>query len=152
MKKTQSIKKDDNQHVEELKNQLDQAHQKYLRALADYQNLEKRLGHSVDQARQSARVEMLTRFIDVLDDLEKAEIFVQDDGLKMIMDRFRNIFDQAGIEEIDVLGKEYDPYTSEAIEMTAGDESQRNHVVEVVRKGYKLGDTIIRTAQVKVSN
>jgi molecular chaperone GrpE len=130
--------------------QLIEAQNKYLRALADYQNLERRMAGSIEQAKEGARRETLVQFLGVLDDLEKAEVFVQDQGLKMIMDRFKGIFDRAGVEEIEVLGKEYDPYVAEALEMVPVEPEKNNIVVEVVRKGYRLGNDVVRPAHVKV--
>lgn len=132
---------------------LAEAHNKYLRALADYQNLEKRMGTSIDQARQQARRDVLGHFIGVLDDLEKAEVFVQDAGLKMIMERFKSILDEAGVEELEIVGTEYDPYIAEAVEVVAPAEGQAENIVtEVVRKGYKIGESILRPAQVVVTS
>ena len=59
------------------------------------------------------------------------------------------ILKEVGLEEIDLLGKDFDPIFAEAIDIIPGKED--NKVVEVLRKGYKLGDKIIRVAQVKVS-
>ena len=59
------------------------------------------------------------------------------------------ILNEAGLEEIDLLGKEFDPNFAEAIDIIPGKED--NKVVEVLRKGYKFEDKIIRVAQVKVS-
>lgn len=132
--------------------QLSESHSKYLRALADYQNLEKRMGTAVDQARQQTRRDVIGRFIGVLDDLEKAEVFVQDTGLQMIMDRFKSILAEAGVEEMQLLGTEYDPYIAEAVEVVAPAEGQADNIVtEIVRKGYKIGENVIRPAQVKVT-
>ncbi len=138
----------------QVKNQPDQQayedmQNKYLRAIADYQNLEKRVAVTLDQARIASRKEVVAKFIGILDDLEKAEIFVQDAGLRMIMDRFNALLTECGVSEIDVLGKEYDPYVAEALEMVPGDTPHK--VAEVVRKGYRIGDSIIRPAQVKVT-
>lgn len=106
---------------------------------------------SVEQARMNARKDMLIKFIDVLDSLEKAEIFFTDPGLKMVMDGFQKVISDAGVEEIDVVGQEYDPYMAEALEViTTQEAKQNNTVADVVRKGYKLGNDIIRPAQVKV--
>ena len=128
---------------------VDQLNNKYLRALADYQNLEKRMHTAVDQARATSQRITLSRFMNVLDDMEKAEVFTKDQGLQMIMNHFKQIFKDAGVEELDLLNKEFDPYTAEAIEAVAGDKD--NIVAEVVRKGYRIGDDIIRPAQVKVT-
>ena len=56
---------------------------------------------------------------------------------------------QENIEELDVLGKEFDPHTAEVVDLVKGE--KENIVVEVIRKGYRFYDTILRVAQVKVS-
>jgi len=129
--------------------QLAEAQAKYMRALADYQNLEKRMNGALEQVRLSTKRDTVAKFISILDDLEKAEVFVQDAGLKMIMDRFHALLKDCGVEEIDLVGKEFDPYVAEALEMVPGEKA--NMVAEVIRKGYRIGDTVIRPAQVKVT-
>jgi molecular chaperone GrpE len=84
-----------------------------------------------------------------LDNLEKAEVFVKDQGLKMAKDHLLQTLKEAGIEESEVLNKPFDPMTSEAIEIVKGEKDDM--VVQVLRKGYKFGDRILRVAQVKVS-
>jgi molecular chaperone GrpE len=84
-----------------------------------------------------------------LDNLEKAEVFIKDQGLKISKDQFTQILKETGLEEIDLLGKDYDPNFAEAVDIVSGKEE--NKVVEVLRKGYKFGDKIIRVEQVKVS-
>lgn len=135
--------------LNEVDARIEESNNKYLRALADYQNLEKRMYTAIDQARATSQRITLSRFMNVLDDMEKAEVFMKDQGLQMIMNHFKQIFKDAGVEEIDLLNKEFDPYTAEAIEAVPGETD--NIVVEVVRKGYRIGDDIIRPGQVKVT-
>lgn len=143
---TQSM---DESVVDEHEQQLADAQTKYLRALADYQNLEKRLGVTMEQVRTATKKDIVGKFIGILDDLEKASVFVQDEGLKMIMDRFEGILKDCGVEEIAVEGEEFDPYVAEALEMVSGETD--NIVAGVIRKGYRIGETVIRPAQVKVT-
>jgi molecular chaperone GrpE len=89
------------------------------------------------------------RILPFLDNLEKAEIFVKDEGLKISKVQFLQILKEAGLEEIDLLNKEFDPNLAEAVDIVPGKED--NKVTEVLRKGYKFEDKIIRVAQVKVS-
>lgn len=125
---------------------------RYLRAVADYQNLEKRTLHTLEQARKSERKAIITRFVEILDDLEKAQVFVDDEGLKMISDRFKQILSDLGVEEIGLQGNEYDPYASEAVEIEETDDPGKDNIVtEVIRKAYRLGDDVIRTGQVRVA-
>lgn len=140
----------------ELKNELDiikketeEYKNKYLRALADYQNYEKRVRDEKDLINQNAIILLVLKFLPLLDNLDKADIFIKDQGLKMVKDSFHKILKDLGIEEIDLIEKEYDPHLAEAIEIVKGDKD--NIIQEVLRKGYKFGDRVLRVAQVKVT-
>lgn len=122
---------------------------KYLRALADYQNLDRRMRDERVEIRKAAEASVILDLLPFLDTLNQAEVFIKDPGLKMVKDTFIQQLASMGVKTIDVLNKEYDPYTAEAIEVVAGE--QENIVVEVVRNGYMLFDKILRPAQVKVS-
>ncbi len=122
--------------------------QSYLRALADYQNLEKRVRQEKEQLKQEANSQLVSRLLTFLDELEKAEIFIKDQGLKMVKDKFYKMLSETGLEEVEVLGKEFDPHLAEAIEVVEG--GRENIVVEVLRKGYKYNGKLLRPAQVKV--
>ena len=135
--------------IVELKKQVDEFKNKYLRAIADYQNLEKRVGDERFELMKMANKNLLIKILPFLDNLEKAELFVNDEGLKISKDHFMQILKEAGLQEIEILNKDYDPVTAEAVELIPG--KDENKVVEVLRKGYMFGENIIRVAQVKVS-
>jgi len=135
--------------IVQLKQQVDEFKNKYLRAIADYQNLEKRINDERFELMKMANKNLLIRILPFLDNLGKAEVFVKDQGLKISKDHFLQILKEVGLEEIDILNKDFDPVSAEAIDIIPGKED--NKVVEVLRKGYKFGDKIIRVAQVKVS-
>ncbi len=130
------------EEVEEWKN-------KHLRALADYHNLEKRTEQQTIQQRKEAVRKLLLKFLNVLDNLERAEVFIKDTGLKLVKDEFLRILKEEGVEEMDLLKKPYDPYLAECIEVVAGNED--DIVSKIVKKGYKLNNEVLRTAQVKVT-
>jgi len=138
-----------NDELENLKNERDAYKNNYLRALADYQNLDRRVREEKDQIAKTAKINTILDFLPFLDNLEKAEVFIKDPGLKMIKDHFLQTLSDIGITEIDVLGKEFDPHLAEAVELMEG--KQDNIAIEVIRKGFMLGDRILRPAQVKVS-
>ena len=138
-----------NQEIVLLKQQVEENKNKYLRALADYQNLEKRVGEERFELMKMANKNLLVRILPFLDNLEKAEVFVRDPGLKISKEHFLQILKETGLEEINILNKDFDPVLAEAVDMIPGKED--NKVVEVLRKGYKFEDKIIRVAQVKVS-
>lgn len=122
---------------------------KYLRVLADFQNFEKRIQQDKTYQANRVKLDVLLRLIPFLDDLEKASIFYTDPGLKMVKDNFMKTLSELGVKEMDLEGKEFDPHISEAIEVVEGEKD--NIIAEVVRKGYMLGDQILRVGTVKVS-
>jgi len=132
-----------------LKDQVEEFKNKYLRAIADYQNLEKRVGEERFELMKMANKNLLIKILPFLDNLEKAELFVKDEGLKISKDHFIQILKDAGLEEIEMMGKDFDPISAEAVELVPGKEEGK--IVEVLQKGYKFEDKIIRVAQVKVS-
>jgi molecular chaperone GrpE len=138
-----------NQEVVLLKQQIEEFKNKYLRAIADYQNLEKRINDERFELMKMANKNLLIKILPFLDNLGKAEVFVKDQGLKISKDHFLQILKEVGLEEIDILNKDFDPVSAEAIDIIPGKED--NKVVEILRKGYKFEDKIIRVAQVKVS-
>ena len=135
--------------VELLKSQVEEWKAKYLRALADYQNFERRVGEERQALVEGSNTEFILKLLPFLDNLEKAEVFVKDAGLKLVKDQLWQTLADAGVEEVDVIGKEFDPHLAEAVEMIEG--KQDNIVVDIVRKGYAYNNKVIRVAQVKVS-
>jgi len=134
---------------EKLKKEIEEFKNKYLRALADYQNLQKRVLEEKKEWEKKIKKEFFLKILPFLDNLEKAEIFIKDTGLKLIKDQFLRFLKNEGVEEIDLLGKEFDPSLAEAVDVVEGE--KENIVVEVLRKGYKIGEEVLRIAQVKVS-
>ena len=122
---------------------------KYLRALADYQNLERRVQDQRIEWTKIANKNVILKLLSFLDDLERAQVFVTDATLAHIKDSFNKMLKNEGLEEIDVLNKPYDPYTAEVIDMKAGEKD--NMVISVLRKGYTYNGQLLRIAQVVVS-
>lgn len=148
-KKSQSLKNETfEQEKESLKKEIADLRNKYLRALADYQNLERRVEEERKKFQYYAVKEILLKFLEVLDLIEKAEVFIKDEGLKLVKERFLKILKEEGVREIEILGKEFDPNVAECIEVVEGEEEGK--VVEVVRKGYFYHDQVLRIARVKV--
>ena len=120
---------------------------KYLRALADYQNLEKRTQAEKQEIRKYAAEVVLMRFIPALDTLTKVTEHVKDAGLELALKEIYAALFEMGVHKIDVVGKEFNPHEMECIEVVAGKD---NIVAEELLPGYRLHDKIVRVAQVKV--
>ncbi len=121
---------------------------KYLRALADYQNLEKRLVHERERLLQESKKIIISPFLDIKDDLDSASAVLNDEGLQHIARKMKDALTRLGVEELDPMDKPYDPHTMECIETQEGKE---NLVTKVHKKGYRLGTLLLRPASVTVS-
>jgi len=120
---------------------------KYLRALADYQNLEKRTQGEKNEIRKFAAEVVVARLLPVVDTLSKAKMHLSDPGLDLAYKELESAFAELGVVQLEVVGKEFNPHEMECIEVVPG---ENNIVVEEILSGYKLHDKILRVAQVKV--
>lgn len=134
------MKKKHNEQTEDWKG-------KYLRALADYQNLEKRTQAEKQEIRKYAAEVTLTRLLPVLDTLTKTVEHLKDAGLELALKELYTALSEQGVEKIAVVGKPFDPHKMECIEVVPGND---NIVVEQILPGYRLHGKILRVAQVKV--
>ncbi len=132
-----------------LELERDEYKDKLLRALADYHNLEKRVSEERQELGKRAVQSFILRVLPFLDNLEQAEVFVKDKGLELVKNSFVELLAREGLTKIEVLNKEYDIHSAEAVDLVDGEKD--NMVVEVVRNGYMFNGQIIRPAQVRVS-
>lgn len=141
-------KKIDGQKFDQLKKEAEGWKGKYLRALADYQNLEKRIAAQRSQDVRFAAKDFVFRLLPVIDVLEKAEKILNDQGLKLALQQLREVLKSEQVEKMLVLGKMFDPNTMECIEVVESD--NEGQVIEEIRPGYTMWGKVIRVAQVKV--
>ncbi len=120
---------------------------KYMRALADYQNLEKRTAERVSEVRQYAAESVLTRLLPVVDTFGKVTEHINDPGLALAYKELLSVLTEQGVEKIDVVGREFDPVEMDCIEVVSGND---NEVVEEVQAGYRFRGKVLRVARVKV--
>lgn len=127
----------------------DEWENKYKRALADYQNLEKRVAVQRRELILSASRGILERLLPVLDTLLLAQQHSDDKGLQVSIQQFLDVLKSEGVEKIEAKGKNFDPSIMEAVGTQDGDEGK---VIEEVRVGYTLHETLLRPAQVIVGS
>jgi len=145
MKKKEESKKHEKLENEEFKNLENQL----KRALADYQNLEKRVVSEKSEWIKLANKGLLLRLLPALDNLSLAEKHTQDEGVKLSINQILSAFKEEGIEKIETLGKDFDPNLMEAVHTADGEEGK---VVEELRAGYTLYGQVLRPAQVVVGS
>jgi molecular chaperone GrpE len=131
-----------NLELKNLENQL-------KRALADYQNLEKRIAAERQEWIKIANKDLLLKLLPGLDSLLLAEKHTQDEGVKISIKHFLETFEQVGVKRIETIGLSFNPEFMEAVATIKGEEGK---VVEEVRTGYTLFDIILRPSQVVVGS
>lgn len=138
---------DQESYVEELEQKVTELENSYKRALADYQNLEKRVQDERIRWAQMANKDLLSRLLPALDMLMLASKHTKDKGVELTIKHVLEAFKTEGIEKIETQGKDFDPELMEVVETVEGEDGK---VVEEVRAGYMLYGQPLRVAQVKV--
>jgi molecular chaperone GrpE len=141
-----------NQIINELQDQLKVVDENWKRALADYQNLLRRVDTDKKEFVKMSNANLIARLLPSLDILEMAAQHTQDIGVQMASKQFRTALDEEGLQVIDPQSDDvYDHNFHECTEtLPTEDTSKNNTIAEIVLKGYKIGDYILRPARVKV--
>jgi len=135
--------------------------EKYMRLQAEYLNFKTRTQGEISRMLQYEGEDFIKEILQVKDNFERAIMMDDNDlsdevsrflsGFKMILGNLTSILDKFEVREIECLGLEFDPTLEEAV-LTEHDENKpENVVLEVLTKGYKYKDKVIRHAMVKVN-
>jgi molecular chaperone GrpE len=135
-----------------LHDQLQTLDANWKRALADYQNLLRRVEHDKQQFSKMANVNLIARLLPSLDIIELAATHTKDLGVEMAAKQFHTALVEEGLELITpAVGEIFDHNLHECTEAVALVDGQTdNTIAEVLLKGYKISDYILRPARVKV--
>lgn len=134
---------------DKIKREAEDWKNKFLRALADYQNLERRGQERISNDQKNAVKKIILKFLAVIDDLEKAQIEIKNEGLKLIIDKFYSELKSENIERKDCLNQKFNPDMMECVSTVEG--IKDDEVISQVRPAYIMDGEVIRTAQVIVS-
>ena len=131
--------------------------EKYLRLLAEYDNFRKRSAKERENIYTDVRVDTVTKFLPVYDNLKRAlETETADEafkkGVEMTFNQLGDVFKKLGVEEIEAEGQTFDPTLHNAVMHVEDDAYGENVIVQELEKGFKLGDKVIRFSMVKVAN
>lgn len=126
--------------------QLVQAQEAQRRALADYQNLQRRTQEERSYVAKMATQDLVSDLLDHLDHLSMAVEHSKDAGLEMIVGQLWGTLKNHGVEELQVVGQPFNPDLMEAVETTGTD----GVVTKVVQRGYSLHGVVLRVAKVIV--
>lgn len=152
--------------VDQLKLQLAEMQEKnaelqdrYLRQAAEFDNYRKRTMKEKAELIKSAAEKLMVAELPVIDDMDRALENMEKgadaeaciEGFKLIVQKFKNILTQQGLEKIETEGQDFDTDFHEAIALIpAPTEELKGKILDCVQQGYKLGDKVIRHAKVAV--
>lgn len=142
--------------VAQLKGENANLKNAYAKAYADTENMKKRLQKDFENQRQYQFREFALAVLPVLDDCERAlSQETKDDayrkGVEMIYNKLKDALKAQGVEEIEAEGKPFDGNWHQALMSEHVDGTEPGMVIQVLQKGYKMNDRILRAAMVKVS-
>ena len=147
----------------ELTAERDEFKEKWLRVVAELDNVRKRSSRELLQSRKFAQAEVLRGFLDVQDNFERALQSVPADadteapdsfreGVELIFQKFRGVLKDKGVEPMEALGAEFDPNFHEAVGQLAREDTEPGLIIEVVQQGFHFGDMVLRPARVIISS
>lgn len=131
----------------------------WQRARAEFANYKKRIEREQSQVYQNATASVLKRYLDVMDDLERAlknrpqqgDGAVWAGGIELIYRKFISILEAEGLAPIPAEGQQFDPNLHEAISHEPNEKFESGEIIEVVKQGYSIGERVIRPALVRVA-
>jgi molecular chaperone GrpE len=147
--------------VEILKKEISFYKDAFMRKAAEFENYKKRSDVELSNYLKFASESLIKSLLPVYDDLirsvesvekgETKDFETLKQGIQLVTDKFKNTLTAEGLTELDILGKEFDVNTSDALLQVPREDVPPHTVVEVVEKGYKLKDKVIKFAKVIVS-
>ena len=162
MEKKENNKKADEiielkKQIESQKVQIDETDDRLKRVAAEFDNYKKRNAKERDGLYNSLVADIVSNFLPILDNLEKAvEAETKDEeyrkGIELVLKQFKDVLASRGVTEIETVGKTFDPELHEAVSSVQDDTKGEKEIVQEYRKGYMIGNRVIRHSMVIVAN
>ncbi|MBR2744868.1 MAG: nucleotide exchange factor GrpE [Clostridia bacterium] len=143
--------------IETQKQEIEEKDDRIKRLMAEFENFKKRSSKERENLYGSIMGDVITSFLPILDNLEKAvqtktadEEYRQ--GIEMVLKQLKDVLESNGVKEIESVGKTFNPELHEAITSVTDDSLGVQEIKEEYRKGYMIGDKVIRHSLVVVAN
>ncbi|MBE5805534.1 MAG: nucleotide exchange factor GrpE [Clostridiales bacterium] len=143
--------------LEEQKKELDEKDERLKRLMAEFDNFKKRSAKEREGLYNTLVSDIAVTFLPVIDNLEKAVSVKTEDqnykiGVELVLKQFKDVLATNGITEIEAVGKTFDPELHEAVSSVEDSNLGVQEIKEEYRKGYRIGNKIIRHSLVVVAN
>ena len=148
----------------ELKKQIDsqkielaETEDRLKRIAAEFDNYKKRSSKERETMHSSLLADIIASFLPILDNLEKAlEAKTEDEnykqGIELVLKQFKDVLTANGVKEIETVGKTFDPELHEAVSSVVDENLGEKEIKSEYRKGYMIGNKVIRHSMVIVAN
>jgi molecular chaperone GrpE len=145
--------------IDDLQNKADQFSDGWQRERAEFANYRKRVERDEEMNRQSSRIDILRKYLDIHDDIDLAiknmPVHIHDDawsnGIVLIQQKLANLMASQGLEPITSEDGEFDPHIHEAISLEENPDVESGKIIETVQQGYRIGDRVVRPSRVRVA-
>jgi len=139
------------------KQKLDENEDRLKRLMAEFDNFKKRSTKEREGLYNSLVSDIFSSLLPVIDNLEKAVQAKTEDenykqGIELVLKQFKDVLVANGVEEIETVGKTFDPELHEAVSSVQNENLGEKEITEEFRKGYKIGNKVIRHSMVVVAN
>ncbi len=143
--------------LEAQKTEIDDKEDRLKRLMAEFDNYKKRSAKEREGLYNSLVSDIAISLLPVVDNLEKAVSVKTEDnnykvGVELVLKQFKDVLKANGINEIEAVGKTFDPELHEAISSVEDPDLESQEIKEEYRKGYMIGDKVIRHSLVVVAN
>ena len=145
------------EQLEAAKKEVEQYKDKYLRAVAEFDNYRKRTLKEKAELLLNGSEKTVCAFLPILDDFERAiadkteDVNAIKEGMQIIFNKFNKTLESLGVKKIETEGKDFDVDFHEAVAMVPGmGDDKKGKVIDCVQTGYQLNDKVIRHAKVAV--
>lgn len=142
----------------ELRRERDSIYDRLLRQAAEFDNYRKRIERERKETFEYAAADLLQALLPIIDDFERAlqaeaapgaETYRQ--GLEIILRELRELLRKCGVTPIEAVGADFDPHLHQAVAYEEAPDAREGEVIGEFRRGYRLGDRLLRPAMVKVA-
>ena len=139
------------------KDEIEEKEDRIKRLMAEFENFKKRSDKERTNLYNSVMGDVVTSLLPVLDNLEKAaKVETKDEqyknGIEMVLNQFKDVLKANGVKEIETVGKKFDPSIHEAVSLVQDENLGEKEIKEEFRKGYMIGDKVLRHSLVVVAN
>lgn len=143
--------------IETQKQELEEKDDRIKRLIAEFENFKKRSSKERENLYNSVMGDIVTSFLPIIDNLEKAVEVKTDDkeyrqGIELVLKQFKDVLASNGVKEIETVGQTFNPELHEAITSVTDENLGIQEIKEEYRKGYMIGNKVIRHSLVVVAN